>query len=187
MNKQLYILLVCCMARLTIHAQDYTTEIVTKQVHAGLVKEVSVTAKAFEDSLRNNDLGSSDISISYEVAKYKIEKLLEKRMNIDYSTNGMNTTMYEAADSYDKLMNVYYNAAMKLLAEADKKVFVTAQKSWIMFRDNEIKLVATLSSDKNSSGGTMQTNIAASRYLDMIKTRCTTINYYYSGLLKASM
>jgi uncharacterized protein YecT (DUF1311 family) len=185
MIKNFIAILILGTTTIQLQAQQYLTEVITKKVYTSLIDEVSKEAKLFEDSLRKNDLGDLGASISYEVAKFKVEKMLEKRLVLDYNTLGINTAIYEASDSYDTLMNIYYNNAIKLLSVADKKVMVAAQKAWLAFRDKEKKLITVLSTGENSSGGTIQSNIVASRYLSVIKTRTNTLYDYYNELRKA--
>ena len=73
---------------------------------------------------------------------------------------------YEAATLYDSLLNKYYKKFLAVLKGEDKKNLLQAQKSWLAFRDNETKLVETISKDQYSGGGTMQQLTESSEYLD---------------------
>ena len=105
-------------------------------------------------------------------------------MDIDYSTAGMNITVDELTIGYDKLMNKYYSKLMKSLKPEDKKVLITAQKAWLVFRDAEIKLIGTMTEDQYSGGGTMQSNIRMGQYSSLVVERTIDIFHYYNGILK---
>ncbi|KRB56460.1 lysozyme inhibitor LprI family protein [Flavobacterium sp. Root186] len=122
--------------------------------------------------------------IEFKIDTFRIETITSKRMDIDYSTAGMNITVDELTTNYDKLMNKYYNKLMKSLKPEDKKVLITAQKAWLAFRDAEIKLIGTMTEDQYSGGGTMQSNIRMGQYSSLVVERTIDIFHYYNGIIK---
>ena len=87
-------------------------------------------------------------------------------------------------NGYDKLMNKYYNKLLKIFNPEDKKVLIEAQKSWIKFRDAETKLIWTMTNEEYSGGGTIQSNIAAAAYSDIVVKRTEYIFSYYNNIQK---
>ena len=105
-------------------------------------------------------------------------------MDIDYTTAGMNFTVREMASSYDKLMNKYYNKLMNMLSLDDRKILIAAQKSWLVYRDAEDKLIGTITDPAYSGGGTMQSNIARGNYADLVVRRTIQIFQYYLSVIE---
>ena len=81
-------------------------------------------------------------------------------------------------------MNKYYGKLMKLLKPEDKKILITAQKAWLVFRDAEIKLIGTMTDDQYSGGGTIQSNIRMGQYSSLVVERTKDIFNYYNGIIK---
>ena len=90
----------------------------------------------------------------------------------------MRTACFDAAYKYDSLLNKYYKKLLFVLMSEDKKILLNAQKAWIAFRENEIKLIETISKDEYSGGGTLQLLIDSSSYLDLIRNRAIEIFKY---------
>lgn len=114
-----------------------------------------------------------------------IEKAFSLRMKKDYTTVGMNKAIEEMTSSYDQLLNKYYNRLLKLLQPQDKITLVTAQKAWLQFRDTESKLIRALSKDIYTGGGTIQSNIAAGAYAELVEKRCIDIFNYYNLIVES--
>ena len=121
----------------------------------------------------------SDILVQFTVDTFRIERYQSKYVDYDWSTSGMNKAGYDAAKSYDSLLNRYYKKLMAVLKPVDKTVLVNAQKSWMAFRDNEIKLIGCVGKEEYSGGGTMQSLIDSSEYLEIIKQRTISIFGHY--------
>ena len=114
----------------------------------------------------------------------ELKSIASKRIEIDYSTSGMNISVDELTNPYDKLMNKYYNKLMKLLKPEDKKVLITAQKAWLAFRDAELNLIGTMTEEEYSGGGTIQSNIRVGSYSTLVSERTIEIFNYYNGITK---
>jgi uncharacterized protein YecT (DUF1311 family) len=145
-------------------------------------KSVNLKAIKFKKSLVNEDLTSAQIT--YSVDTFKIWVTNNERQDYDFSTEGMNNSVLEMADSYDKLMNKYYSKLLNALDATEKKVLITAQKQWLKYRDAEKVLIFTMENWKYNTGGNIQSNFAVSNYFDLIKTRVDQIFLYYNGIVE---
>ncbi len=123
--------------------------------------------------------GQNDIQIEFSIDTFKVERLLDNMVALDYSDIGIRNASNEAANNYDILLNKYYKKLLTVLKGDDKKTLITAQKYWISFRGSETKLVKTISKDEYSGGGTMQQLIESSGYFNLIKSRTITIFEHY--------
>ena len=135
---------------------------------------------AFKKSLTEKGFNAEEMEFSVDT--FRISQIVSRRMDVDYSTIGMNITVDEMTSSYDKLMNKYYNKLLKILKAEDKKVLINAQKSWLTFRDAEAKLIGTMTKEVYSGGGTIQSNIDTGAYSDLVVERTIEIFEYYNNI-----
>ncbi len=156
---------------------------ITPQVLQKIKADVEKDVPAFKQKISKEEMTADRIEFSVDT--FRIEQVVSKRMDIDYSTNGMNITVEEMTVSYDKLMNKYFNKLLKSLKPEDKKILVTAQKAWIGYRNAESKLIGTMTKDIYSGGGTIQSNIATGLYSDLVIKRAIEIFNYYDSIIKA--
>jgi len=155
---------------------------ITPQILQKIKEDVEKEVKSYSDNLSIDEMSKDQLEFSIDT--FKIEHLVSKRMDIDYSTAGMNTTLDERTKAYDVLLNKYYNKILKLLKPEDKKALISAQKSWIAYRDTEMKLIATLTKESYSGGGTIQSSIATGAYSDLVVNRTIELFRYYDGIVK---
>ena len=148
--------------------QEISPEILKK-----IEAEVEVQIPKLKLRLSKQELNADEIE--FKIDTFRIETIASKRMEIDFSTTGMNITVDESTTSYDKLMNKYYGKLMKLLKPEDKKILITAQKAWLLFRDAELKLIGTMTDDQYSGGGTIQSNIRMGQYSSLVVERTKDI------------
>ena len=120
------------------------------------------------------------VSIDFQIDTFLIERLLSKRISIDYSTAGMTKAAYDAEIEYDKLLNKYYQILLKKLNDSDKDILKLSQRNWIQYRDSERKLNSEIAKDEYSGGGTMQRIIVASGYTEITKKRVIELYNYLS-------
>lgn len=144
--------------------------------------EVETQVPSLKLKLSKQELNADEIE--FKIDTFRIETIASKRIEIDYSTTGMNISVDEMTTAYDKLMNKYYNKLMKLLKPEDKKVLITAQKAWLAFRDAELNLIGTMTNDDYSGGGTIQSNIRVGSYSSLVVERTIEIFNYYNGIIK---
>ena len=154
---------------------------ITPQLLQKLKAEIEKQIPAYKEILSKQDLTAYQIEFSLDT--FRIEQLVSKRMDIDFSTMGMNITVDEMTTSYDKLMNKYYNKLLIALKPDDKKILIAAQKAWLAYRDAEAKLIWTMTKDEYSGGGTIQSNIATGSYSEIVVNRAIKIFNYFDGII----
>ncbi len=152
-------------------------EPITPEILQKLKSDIEKQIPGFKKTLLKQNLSADQIEFSLDT--FRIERLVYNRMDIDYSTSGMNRAVIEMTNSYDKLMNKYYKKLLKLLTTEDQKVLVSAQKAWLTYRDAETKLIQTMTKDEYSGGGTIQSNIVNGSYADLVISRTIKIFSYY--------
>ncbi len=155
---------------------------ITPQILQQLKSKIEKQIPVFKETLTKQDLTTDQMEFSLDTLR--IERLVSERMNIDYSTIGMNITVQEMATSYDKLMNKYYNKLLKHLKSEDQKELINAQRAWLTYRDAEAKLINTMTKEEYSGGGTIQSNIAVGSYADLVVKRAIEIFNYYNDIIK---
>ncbi len=180
--KYSLLLLLCVFLYPLSHAQDDGPKEVTPQLLQKIKAEVDKEAILLKQKLSKDDYSAERIEFSIDT--FKIEQIVSKRIDIDYSTAGMNIAVSEKTTAYDKLLNKYYNKLLKSLSAEDKKVLIAAQKSWLAYRDAELLLIGTMTKDEYSGGGTIQSMIATGSYSALIVRRTVEIFNYFDGIMK---
>jgi len=176
--KYLTLLFPLLFSQTTTFSQDKSDPV---EVTPAIVKKINQEMASEVGSLKTkltNDKESTS-SIEFTLDTFRIESFQKKYIDHDWSTAGMLTATYDAAKKYDSLLNKYYKKLLAVLKQTDKPVLANTQKSWITFRDNELKFIDTISEDEYSGGGTIQQLIDASEYFDIIKQRTITIYEHY--------
>jgi uncharacterized protein YecT (DUF1311 family) len=163
-------------------AQNRRAKEITPQLLLQIRAEVEREVPAFKNKLKADDISAG--RVEFQIDTFRIQRIADKRMTLDFTTAGMNTTMYAMSDAYDKLMNKYYARLLKLLKPKDKTVLISAQRAWIGYRDAESKLIGLVTDPVYSGGGTIQTNIACGDFTDIIVKRTETIFDYYDSVIK---
>ncbi len=179
--KHFFLSIILCFIANIALGQNSPKEI-SPEILKKIKAEVEAQIPKLKLKLTKQELNPDEIE--FKIDTFRIETIASKRMDIDYSTAGMNITVDELTTSYDKLLNKYYGKLMKSLKPEDKKVLITAQKAWLAFRDAEIKLIGTMTEDQYSGGGTMQSNIRMGQYSSLVVERTIDIFHYYNGILK---
>jgi len=180
--KRLIPLLTFCFAVNFSFGQNDGPKEITPQILQKLKADIEKQIPAFKQKLSLQDLTVDQIEFSLDT--FRIEQLVSKRIDIDYSTVGMNTTVEAMTTSYDKLLNKYYNKLLKALEPEDQKVLINAQRAWLAYRDAETKLIWTMTKEEYSGGGTIQSNIAIGSYADLVVRRTIEIFDYYNSIIK---
>ncbi|MCX6317131.1 MAG: DUF1311 domain-containing protein [Bacteroidetes bacterium] len=178
MRTFLFLTSILCMGLLA-----QSQEILTPAKLKKIIAEADSEAAAYKKTLKEDD-GHSAAWIEFSADTFRINRINDKRMDVDFSTQGMNQTVMATTDAYDLLMNKYYNKLMGLLQPEDKKVLVAAQRAWLVFRDAEKKLIGVTRKEEYSGGGTIQSNIFTGLYASMVEERAIAIFNYYDEIIK---
>ena len=179
--KNLLLLTILCFLGNIAFGQNNPKEI-SPEILKKITSEVEIQIPKLKLKLSKEEFNEDEIE--FKIDTFRIESIASKRMEIDYSTTGMNISVSELTAAYDKLMNKYYNKLMKLLKPEDKKVLISAQKAWLTFRDAELNLIGTMTDEKYSGGGTIQSNIRVGLYSSLVTERAIKIFNYYNGIDK---
>ena len=178
MKKLLVTIIIITSAKISFgqYPKEMTPQSLQK-IKTEIEKQIPVIKK----SLYKQNLTEKEIE--FIVDTFRIEELCSRRMEIDYSTSGMNDAMDEREKEYDKLLNKYYNKLLNLLKNDDKKTLIKAQRAWLAYRDAEFELIGTLTIDEYSGGGTIQSNIASGERCELVVNRTIEIYNYYNGII----
>ena len=163
-------------------AQDNGPKEITPQLLQKINIEVENLIPAYKKLLVDREFNVDETEFSIDT--FRISQTVSKRMDIDYSTIGINFTVNEMTSAYDKLMNKYYNKLLKALRPEDKKVLINAQRAWLAFRNAEEKFIGTMTKEVYSGGGTIQSTIATGAYSDLVVQRTIELFEYYNGIQK---
>ncbi|MBS1649955.1 MAG: DUF1311 domain-containing protein [Bacteroidetes bacterium] len=179
--RKLFFIVFAHLLSQVLFGQTFESTTITKEVLQRLTKEVDKEAEDYKKTISRND--NKSVLIEFSVDTFRIERLAEKRSKLDYSTSDMSITIYQMKDSYDKLLNKYYQKLLNLLKTEDKEILIKAQKAWLSYRDNESKLIWTLKKKEYSGGGTIQRILANDEQLDFLSDRVIVLFNYYINVI----
>jgi uncharacterized protein YecT (DUF1311 family) len=184
MRKLLFLILTltCCkaiQAQTVVNVPQRVTPAIAKQINAEIEKEIPLLTKKYKEA----DAGVMDEEIAFKIDTFRIERFLERSIDYDYSTSGMNKAGYNAAEKYDSLLNKYYQLLLGKLDKEDKIALVEAQRAWLAFRDKELRLASILRKEKYSGGGTIQSTLYTAEHVAIIKERTLTLYHNYLDII----
>ena len=145
------------------------TPALEKKFKAEIEKEV---VKLRADLKKSSE---TDLGIEFAIDTYRLDALLDKFAETEYSTAGICNAEYKVAQMYDSLLNKYYKKLLAVLKGDDKQVLVKTQKAWMAYRDAENELVFIIGKEDYAGGGTMQNMLRASAYREFVKKRTVEI------------
>tara|TARA_B110000879_G_C10951280_1_gene423790 strand:- start:193 stop:720 length:528 start_codon:yes stop_codon:yes gene_type:complete len=174
MKKQILVLLLIPNCLIGFSQQE-----ITKQDSINIIKK----ADNIVLSLRKELSYYTDEYVDFASDTCRIETIEFEKMQIDYSTLGINVAVSESKYQYDKLLNKYYKKLAAKLEGSDKEILKQTQRNWIQFRNSEYTLKSLLSEEKYSGGGTMQSNFRNMFGKRLTKNRLIEIFHHYLGLL----
>ena len=182
MKKTIFILLVLFSAVFGF-GQNAAPKTVTPQTLQQIKSQVDQQAVEYKKTLAPDEWSPNQIE--FAVDTFKIEHVVSKQMDQDYSTLGINKALEYRSNEYDKLLTLYYKKLLNALTTEDKNTLQDAQKAWLTFRDAEAKLIRLLSKENYSGGGTMQSNIVNGLYSDMVQNRTIEIFNYFNAMVQS--
>ena len=107
--------------------------------------------------------------------KYDIDIELEKCIEKDYSTMGMNNCIYKATEKWEKEIEKNSNSLRKILKKDQIILFSEAQKSWEEYYKKEHDFIFKTIFNVQ---GTIHTNFASSEFYEITKQRALNIEGY---------
>ena len=178
MKKCLLALAVFLLINKNVRAQNFDKSAVevTPAMQVKLKLDVEKEVPAFKEKIKKWKYGP--IATEFAVDTFKVERLTEKWMKLNYTDAGMSEATYNQAKEYDVLLNKYYKKLLGILNAEERTKLVAAQRSWISFRDNEEKLLEAVN-DKVYSGGTIEGLTNASEYMNLVQNRTKGLYSYY--------
>jgi len=178
--KNLTSLVIGIIISISAFAQNDGPKEVTPEILKKIKIDVEKQVTKFKQEITKDENLSKDY-IEFQIDTFRINRINDASQEINYSTPGISGAIYEMAKSYDLLLNKYYNRLLKQLKGNDKNVLIKAQRAWLSFQKLEQELIGTLSKEEYSGGGTIQSNIRASQYADLIIKRTIDFFFYSSG------
>jgi uncharacterized protein YecT (DUF1311 family) len=158
-------------------AQNDSPKEVTPEILKKIKIEVEKKVEKFRQTLSKDESVTKSL-LEFQTDTFRINRINDASQEVDYSTPGISGAIYEMAKSYDILLNKYYNKLLKQLKGNDKNVLIKAQRAWLAYQKLEQDLIGTLSKEEYSGGGTIQSNIRASQYAELIIKRTAELFWY---------
>lgn len=141
-------------------------------------RDVERKVQELIESLENRDELMDSLLLEFAADTLRVEERKRFKQNLDNTTNGIVTSIYDATEEYDVLLNNYYQHLMSSLNDDDKEILRKSQKHWIEFRDSELELNRRLMDVDYTGGGTIHKMIAASRVEELTKHRVIELYRY---------
>ena len=182
--KSVYILCFCVLALCSqaFAQNEYGPKEISSEMLSKIKQEAIQETTTFRQSL--DSMGYSAQFKGFISDTFRINRVMSKMMEIDYSTFGINNAIDYSVKEYDIMLNANFNLLMNRLKGDDKKVLKDAQLKWIAFRDTELHLLGVLSKEEYSGGGTIQTNLLGAAYADRILSRVIELVFMSENMLK---
>lgn len=126
---------------------------------------------------------SDSISRLFSADTFVVEKLLEKQLQQDPSTLGMNKANLACASEYEQLVEKYYAVLLAKMRDEDRELLVSWQSSWKALMEKERPLIGKLMQEEYSGGGSIQSLNYTSRLLNEQKAHLLVIIDYLMHLI----
>lgn len=124
-------------------------------------------------------LGIMIFSGSYAIANieqaHPIDVQLQKCLEKDYTTMGMNQCVIDAENAWLKEIESYMTLIQKNMNDTQKEVFIETHEHWLEYYKYERKLVAETLFVKS---GTINTNYGYAHRLEIVKNRAENLKHY---------
>jgi uncharacterized protein YecT (DUF1311 family) len=165
MNSKFQAMIVALI--LFLIGSEYATAQNAPKIQNLVEKEV----KAYRQKLSKN-ADFDTLMIAFSVDTFRIEHTFAA---IIAESPNILEAVEQATAAYDVLLNKYYNRLVAKLNGDDKKALVKTQKAWLAFRNEEQNLIWTVGHESYTGGGSVQKDVNASAYQELIKNRLIQI------------
>lgn len=115
------------------------------------------------------------LNTEFTVDTFKVELLKKKKMAADTSIAEKISAINEAEIEYTILMDKYYGVLLGRHDEAGKKAIADAQKKWLKYRDDEIKMTEKFYEEDKKGNATTKEIGKATENLELTKDRVVEI------------
>lgn len=135
--------------------------------------QVDSSASLLHEKLIQNS--ETLLNTEFTVDTFKVELLKKKKMVADTSIAEKIAAINEAEIQYTILMDKYYAVLISRHDESGKKAIIDAQKKWLKYRDDEIKMTEKFY-DEEKKGDLKSKEIGkATENLELTKERVVEI------------
>lgn len=125
------------------------------------------------------------VPLYFYMESWRIDTLLSMRINIDFSTDGMNETVYSAAEAYIALQDDLIREIIIMDANFEP-LLEEGQVTWQKAVKQETKLFQIMATAYQSNLGTIYSHNASSHYYEKAKARATLLFQLYEDLRSAT-
>ncbi len=86
------------------------------------------------------------------LAEHPVDIILNKCLNVETTTAGMNGCYGESIKMWDKELNLHYSQLLGVLDPKGREDLKQAQRAWIKFRDLQITAIGSVYSESGTMG-----------------------------------
>lgn len=149
---------------------------------------VDLRARGHELSLKTERReGMSDFSDSirrqFLEDTFVVENLLQKQLDKEATTLGINKANLACASEYEKLVDQYFNVLLSKMKDEDKDLAISSQKDWKSLMEKERTLAGKLMQEEYSGGGSIHSIEYTDRLMMQQKNRLLTLIDYLTHLI----
>lgn len=119
--------------------------------------------------------GSNVVANMNQTKPHPIDIQLQKCLEKDYTTTGMNQCVINAENAWLKEIEKYAALIQRELNDTQKEVFTEMHKRWLEYYKYEQKLIDETIFTKS---GTINTNYGYAHLLEIVKDRAENLKYY---------
>ena len=154
---------------------------ITSEILSKLKAGVEIEAQKKKNDTINNFMSS--VESDYEIELYKIVLLNQKIVETDDSTESINIAILESINSFEILMNKYYEKLLLILNQEEKKILIDSQNSWQIYYENELKLLELNHKKEFPHGSIILPNKINSRKSNLIELRTDVLFNHYNEII----
>lgn len=118
----------------------------------------------------------SSAQTEYDIHPIDAQRLECRNSKENQDTDNSIRCEYSARIAWEKEVNKYSDLLLKVLKPAEKKVFKSAQKQWITYRDSEMEFANSLYKNMESEAWLV---VHAVRLTNIFRTRALELQEYH--------
>jgi uncharacterized protein YecT (DUF1311 family) len=117
------------------------------------------------------DEGKTKLNATFTVDTFKVESLMSLKMKMDTSKAEQVIAINDAEIAYDFLLTKYYKILLTRHDEKSQKSLALAQKKWVQYRDDEIKMTEKFYDEQTGGNPDDKAVAKAAEHLELTKAR----------------